>query len=121
MLNFDIPRDCAKSLIHSYGTTALRVAQVGEKASTKQKKFNERLHPDLPYLRSEVLYAIRNEMAEKPNDVLCRRIPIGILNKEVALQLLPEVVEMMAKERKWSNARKKEELEEAIKMMDYMK
>ena len=60
-------------------------------------------------------------MAEKPNDVLCRRVPLGILNKEAAVQMLPEVVEIMAKERKWSNAQKKQELEEAIKMMDYVK
>jgi len=68
---------------------------------------NERLHPDYPYLRSEIAYAIKHEMCEKPNDVLCRRVPIGFLNKELALKLLPEVVEMMAKERKWSNAQKK--------------
>jgi glycerol-3-phosphate dehydrogenase len=43
-------------------------------------------------------------MAEKPNDVLCRRVPIAILNKELALSLIPEVAEMMAKEKKWSNA-----------------
>lgn len=60
-------------------------------------------------------------MVEKPNDVLCRRIPIGILNKQAALQVLPEVVEIMAKEKKWSGARKKQELEEAIANMDYMK
>jgi len=60
-------------------------------------------------------------MAEKPNDILCRRMPIAVLNKEVALGLLPEVVDIMAKEKKWSNAQKKKELEEAIENLKYIK
>lgn len=60
-------------------------------------------------------------MAEKPNDILCRRVPIAILNKQIARDILPEVVEIMAKEKKWSNAQKKLELEEAIEGLKYMK
>jgi glycerol-3-phosphate dehydrogenase len=65
---------------------------------------NIRIHPDYPFLKSEILYAIRNEMAEKPNDIICRRVPIGFLNMQVSKNLLTEVVEIMAKEKKWSNA-----------------
>ena len=32
-----------------------------------------------------------------------------------------EVVEMMAKEKKWSGAQKKEEMEEALKNLEYLK
>ena len=110
-------------MIHSYGTMALRVAQYGKELSTGKNKqnLNTRIHPEYPFLKSEIAYVIKHEMVQKPNDVLCRRVPIGILNKELALKLLPEVVEMLAAERKWSNAQKKQELEEAIKMMDFMK
>lgn len=59
-------------------------------------------------------------MAEKPNDVLCRRVPIGILNRDLAKKVLPEVVEIMGKQKKWSNSQKKAELEEAIKNLEYM-
>ena len=87
---------------------ALRVAQYGKELSVKGKtNMNERIHKDYPFLKSELAYTIKYEMAQKPNDVLCRRVPIGILNKELAKQLIPEVVELMAKERKWSNAQKK--------------
>lgn len=120
---YDIPRDCARNLIHSYGTMSTRVAELGMADPNKKgtKSLNERVHEDYPFLKSEFLYAIRHEMAEKPNDVLCRRVPIAFLNKEVALKVLPELVEMMAKERKWSSAQKKQELEEAIRLMEYMK
>ena len=60
-------------------------------------------------------------MAEKPNDIVCRRIPLAVLNKEIAKEILGEVVEIMGKEKKWSSSHKKQELEEAIKNLDYLK
>ncbi len=60
-------------------------------------------------------------MAQKPNDVICRRVPIAVVNKPLAKELLSEVVEMMAKEKKWSNQQKKTEHEEALKMIEYLK
>jgi glycerol-3-phosphate dehydrogenase len=76
-------------------------------------KLNVRVHPDYPFLKSEIAYAAKHEMAEKPNDIICRRVPIGFLNQNLADELLPEVVNIMGKEKKWSNAQKKTELEEA--------
>ena len=113
---FGIDSETAKNLIHSYGLTALRVVKLGQK-----ENLNERLHPDYPFLKAEVLYAIRNEMAEKPNDVICRRVPIAVLNTQVSKELLPSIVEIMGKEKRWSNAIKKQELEEAIRNLDYIK
>eukprot|EP00347_Sterkiella_histriomuscorum_P017566 403348844 len=113
---YDLPRDAARHIYHSYGTAALRVVRLG-----MDNKLNTRLHPDYPYLKSEVLYAVRQEMAEKPNDILCRRIPMAFVNKELATQLLKEVVEIMAKEKKWSKSQKQAEYDEALKNLEYMK
>ena len=106
VFNYDIPMECAKHLVHSYGTMAIRVASLGElmtKQSKGKKNFNERIHPDYPFLRSELYYSAQFEMAEKPNDILCRRVPIAMLNKEAGLKLIPETVEILAKERKWNS------------------
>lgn len=43
---------------------------------------NVLLTPELPHFESEVLYAIWREMAVKPNDVICWRLGVGIVNKE---------------------------------------
>ena len=100
---------------------SVRVAELGEQEGKKlKKKLNERIHPDYPFLKSELLYTIRHEMVEKPNDVLCRRVPIAFLNKELAVKLLPEVVDMLAKEKRWSSSQKKLELEEAIRLIEFM-
>lgn len=116
MFNLDLPRDIARHLVHSYGTTSLRVVELGEK-----EKLNTRLHQAYSFLKSEVLYAVRFELAEKPNDILCRRVPIGVIDSKAASEVVKEVVEIMAKEKKWSALRKKEETEEALKNLVFMK
>jgi glycerol-3-phosphate dehydrogenase len=123
VFEYDLPRDVAKYLINTYGTQSLRVVELGKKHNLNQRliKSDESGVNDYPFLKSQVLYAIQSEMAQKPNDILCRRVPLAFLNKDLALGVLPEVVEMMAKEKKWSTSQKKAELEEAIKNMAYLK
>lgn len=116
VFHYDIPRACAKNLFHSYGTNSIRVVRLGD-----EHKLNQRLHPDYDFLKSEILYATKYEMAEKPNDILCRRMPIAILNRHVAENLIKEVVEIMGKEKKWNANQKKNEIEEALKNLEYMK
>ena len=73
-----------------------------------------RLHPDYPFVESEVLYSIQSEMAVKPNDVVCRRVPISFIDKDAAKNtILPRVVEIMGNELGWTPERRKQELQEA--------
>ena len=122
VLTRDLPRDVAKHLIHTYGTTCLRVVDLGEQNSkNKRKGANTRIHADYPFLMSEIAYAATSEMAQKPNDIICRRVPIAFLNKEVAKEILPEVVEILGKQLNWSSTRKTEETKEALEMLTYLK
>mmetsp|Transcript_118990 Transcript_118990/g.165910 ORF Transcript_118990/g.165910 Transcript_118990/m.165910 type:complete len:90 (+) Transcript_118990:1200-1469(+) len=82
---------------------------------------NTRLHDEYPFLKSEILYAIKYQMAEKPNDILCRRVPISFLHEKATESMLPEVVEMLAEEKNWDEERVNKELEEAKEMLRYMK
>jgi glycerol-3-phosphate dehydrogenase len=101
-----MPKDIAKHLIHTYGTTSIRIIDLGnENEKQKLKGTNQRIHPDYPFLKSEISYAVKHELAEKPNDVLCRRVPIAFLDSKAAHDLLPEVIEIMAKEKSWSAER----------------
>lgn len=81
---------------------------------------NDRLHPEYPFLKSEVVYAVREQMAIKPNDVVCRRIPLSFLDIKVAEEILPEVVEIMAKELGWSSQQKSDELKAAKDNLKFM-
>lgn len=64
VINRDLPRDIAKHLIHTYGTSCLRVLDLGDDNTRNKKKgTNERIHEDYPFLKSEIAYAAANELA----------------------------------------------------------
>lgn len=72
-----------------------------EKIITLQRdnpELKEKLHPEYPYTKAEVLLAVRNEMAMKVEDVLARRIRILFLDARAAMKMAPVVAEIMAKE-----------------------
>lgn len=118
----DISRDIAKHMVHTYGTSALRVLDLGlENEKAGLKGTNVKIHHDYPFLKSEISYSAKFELAQKPNDIICRRVPIAFLNKAAAESILDEVIEILAIEQKWSSERKKDETKEARELLSYLK
>ncbi|MDE2730260.1 MAG: glycerol-3-phosphate dehydrogenase/oxidase [Bacteroidota bacterium] len=87
------PADEGKTL-HRYGSDRSQVEAVIGDVNNGEV----RLHPDLPYLRGEVHWAVRHEMARTVSDVLVRRIPLLILHHKAALACTPVVARILAKE-----------------------
>ncbi len=56
------------------------------------------LHPDLPYIAAEVVWAARIEMARTVEDVLARRTRALFLNAHAAIQMAPAVARLLATE-----------------------
>jgi glycerol-3-phosphate dehydrogenase len=56
------------------------------------------LHPSLPYIPAEVVWAVRNEMARTVDDVLSRRTRALFLDSRAAIEMAPRVAELMARE-----------------------
>lgn len=77
-----------------YGADAPAVRKLTE----ENEAWKEKLHPDLPYIRAQVVWAVRYEMALTVEDALARRIRMLFLNARAAMECAPEVAEMMAKE-----------------------
>ena len=61
-------------------------------------ELTRQLHPDLPYLAAEVVWAARTEMARTVEDVLARRTRALFLNARAAIQMAPEVASLLAEE-----------------------
>jgi glycerol-3-phosphate dehydrogenase len=63
------------------------------------------LHFKLPYLRAEVVWAVRREWAQTLSDVLRHRTRALILEAAVSMDIAPEVAAIMARElghdRRW--------------------
>jgi glycerol-3-phosphate dehydrogenase len=77
-----------------YGSDAAKIrALINDNAT-----LGEKLHTNYPYLKAEVVWAVRFEMALKVEDFLSRRIRILFLDAEAAIEMSTKVAEIMAKE-----------------------
>jgi glycerol-3-phosphate dehydrogenase len=56
------------------------------------------LHKDLPIIAAQIIFAVREEMARTVDDVLSRRTRCLLLNARAAMEIAPDVAELMAKE-----------------------
>lgn len=58
----------------------------------------EQLHPNFPYTAAQIVWAVKNEMAETVEDVLARRLRVLIIDAKAAIEMAPKVAQIMAKE-----------------------
>jgi glycerol-3-phosphate dehydrogenase len=80
--------------LNIYGADAGEI----EKLIAENSALGEKLHPALPYLKAEIVWAVRREMAETVEDVLARRTRALFLNARAALEIAPQVAELIAEE-----------------------
>lgn len=59
---------------------------------------NEKIHPDLPFLKAEVVWAVREEMALTVEDILARRTRALFLDAAAAIEAAPEVASILRRE-----------------------
>ncbi len=62
------------------------------------KRLGAQLHPALPYIAAEVIWAVREEMARTLDDMLSRRTRALFLNARAAIEMAPAVAALMAQE-----------------------
>ncbi|HWV64391.1 glycerol-3-phosphate dehydrogenase/oxidase [Chitinophaga sp.] len=77
-----------------YGSDAARI----QAYISLNPDMKEQLHPRLPYLKAQVIWAVRNEMAQTVEDVLARRLRALFLDAQAAIDLAPAVAAIMAAE-----------------------
>jgi glycerol-3-phosphate dehydrogenase len=64
----------------------------------EEPELQEKLHEDYWHVKAEVVWAVRNEMARTVEDFLARRIRMLFLDARAAIDMAPEVAELMRKE-----------------------
>ena len=89
-----------------YGTDADEIRKLIE----DDPELKECLHSALPYLKAEVVWAVRNEMALTVEDILARRTRALFLNARAASEMAPDVAKLIAKELEWSEIRQRDEV-----------
>ncbi|MBZ9778622.1 glycerol-3-phosphate dehydrogenase/oxidase [Psychroflexus sp. CAK8W] len=69
-----------------------------QKLIEEDPSLGKKIHPDLDYLKVEVLWAARHEMARTVEDVLARRVRVLFLDAMRSIEMAPKVAEILAKE-----------------------
>jgi glycerol-3-phosphate dehydrogenase len=82
-----------------YGSDAYEIRKLIDTAP----RLSEALHAALPYLKAEVVWAARHEMARTVEDALARRTRALFLNARAALAMAPAVADLMASELGWDD------------------
>jgi glycerol-3-phosphate dehydrogenase len=77
-----------------YGSDVNKIQALAEGDPSLARKLSE----GWPYTRAEVVWAVRQEMARTVEDVLARRFRILFLDAQAALDLAPQVAEIMREE-----------------------
>jgi glycerol-3-phosphate dehydrogenase len=87
------PSESAPEHLSVYGSDAPAIAALAHDGSLAAQ-----LHPDLPYIAAEAVWAARNEMARTVEDVLARRTRALFLNAQAACRMAEPVARLLAAE-----------------------
>ncbi len=80
--------------LHVYGSDRVGV----DRLIKEEPELGERIHPNLPYLKAEIVWAINNEMAITIDDILSRRTRMLLLDAQAALDSAELVAQYLARE-----------------------
>ena len=80
--------------LHYYGSDRVEI----DKLIKEKPELGEQLHERLPYLKAEVAWGTRNEMAMTVEDILSRRTRALLLDAKASIEMAPEVARLMAEE-----------------------
>ncbi|HZQ17983.1 MAG TPA: FAD-dependent oxidoreductase [Terriglobales bacterium] len=91
-----------------YGTDAPEIRNLVQ----ANPHLGKQLHPALPYIKAEVVWAVRHEMARTIEDVLARRTRALFLNARAALGMAPKAADLIARELAWNEEEKGKQMAE---------
>jgi len=118
---YGMSQDVAEHLVKSYGGRSWEVCELIQPSGKKGKhspKFGHLIVENYPYIKADVVWACR-EYACTIEDVLSRRTRLAFLNKDAALEAIPVVADIMAKELGWTLKVKQKQIKAAEKCISF--
>ncbi len=78
--------------LYYYGSDEHKIHSLIE----NNKELNQLIHPSLPYIKAEIIWAVQNEMCITVEDALSRRTRALQLDAKAAMEATPTVANLMA-------------------------
>jgi glycerol-3-phosphate dehydrogenase len=85
-------------LYQHYGTNYSKIVEI----CSVNSSLKEKILAEYPYIKAQVIYAIRKEYCLTIRDFLARRIRLELLDWEATKLAIPIVADLMAQELGWS-------------------
>lgn len=101
-------------LIASYGKDAFKVIELVEADSY----LNKRVCPDFPPIMAEVVYNVKHEMAQSLEDILFRRMRLGMIHQQQCLAAATKVARCVQGVLGWDETRTAAELKALISTLE---
>jgi glycerol-3-phosphate dehydrogenase len=108
LASYELAGDVKARLLHAYGGRAGQVAAL----AAASPAMGRRLAPDLPYLRAEIAFAVRHDLAVEVEDVLRRRVPLFRDAADQGLAVAEDAGRILGEELGWSSTRRERSVAE---------
>jgi len=86
------PQPAFAAPLNVYGSDAAMLQAM----TALHPELGQQLHPRLPYIKAQVIWAVQHEMARTVEDVLARRLRALFLDAQAAIDMAPQVAALMA-------------------------
>ncbi len=96
----NLDNDALKHLTDKYGSRAIKLIFL----INQNPELGERLTPQYPQLKAEVVYAAQSEMACTVRDFMARRTRLELMDWQTAHAITPEVARLLGETLNWSDA-----------------
>ncbi|OAA63451.1 FAD dependent oxidoreductase [Niveomyces insectorum RCEF 264] len=113
-----VDADIAEHLARNYGDRAWAILSTASTAAPLSAV--RRLLPAWPITEAEIRHGVRSEAACTAADVLSRRTRLAFVDVDAARQALPRIIDIMAEELDWSEARRQSEWEHSLRHLESM-
>jgi glycerol-3-phosphate dehydrogenase len=107
LLRSNLDPEVAAHLNERYGADAVKVLETVK----ADPRLSEKIIKRLPYIKAEIIYALRYEMAMTLEDMLARRTRIILQDRTNGLCCAEEVSHIMASELRWSEPERARQLD----------
>jgi len=104
-----------KEALYYYGTDKMKME---ETILSDNPGLKEKLHLELPYIKGEVVWAVKHEMARNVEDFLARRTRALFLNAKASIEMAPIVAKIMAKKLGKNSKWRKHQIKEYNQLAD---
>jgi len=116
-VEYGFETDISQHLAQKYGIKAEHVGAI-----VRQKpELAARLLAGFPFIKAEIVYTVREEMACTLRDFLARRIRLEIIDWQAAIQAAPVVAKIMGDELEWTADQQQNKAEAYIELLEQFK